>query len=189
MLKAGKRRFESLKSLGARSRSQLTRAQCLKALDTMAHYFEEGKPVYQWFRPLEHVLNGLGVSYKNGEAVHLDLVQEATNPKWADLQKTRPKELDKLRRADLLFLRSQIERLAPRLILCNGATPRRYLEGLATIKENYKGRKQRLKWFFGTISLNGKKMNVGGWNIPLKQPTGLTNSGFISLGRLLGRFL
>jgi hypothetical protein len=41
-----------------------------------------------WFGHLEKVLQpGLGVSYRDGFACHLDLVQWATKPKWSSLDK------------------------------------------------------------------------------------------------------
>jgi hypothetical protein len=153
----------------------------------MRSYFEEGKPVYRWFKPLERVLNGMGVSYTKGQAVHLDLVQEATNPTWSTLRDTRYNEWASLRRADLPFLKAQLARLAPRLLLCNGRTPREQLEELAPIKVLRSGRKRRVEWFAGTIKLEGRRIRVAGWNIPLAQATGLTKGGFVHLGKLLSR--
>ena len=79
------RRFESLTSLGCVSRADLTDDQCEAALKTMRGYFESSDTVYSWFRSLERVLGGYGVSYRGGEVAHLDLVQEATDPTWSGL--------------------------------------------------------------------------------------------------------
>lgn len=186
-LNGADRRFETLRSLRAKTRQRLTKPQCLKALQTMRRYFDDGKPVYRWFKPLERVLNGMGVSYTRGEAVHLDLVQEPTNPTWSTLRETRYDEWVALRRADLPFLRAQLARLAPRLLLCNGRTPREQLEELAPIRLLRSGRKRLIEWFVGTIKLDGCRVRVAGWNIPLAQPTGLTKAGLAGLGKLFVR--
>ncbi len=40
-----------------------------------------------------------------GDAVHLDLVPEATRKKWSDMEKDAPSTLAKLRSLDVDFLR------------------------------------------------------------------------------------
>lgn len=188
-LEGSDRRFETLGSLGARTRTDLTTAQCEAALNTMRRYFDPEKPVYRWFRPLERVLRGLGVSYTKGQVVHLDLVQESTDPTWSALRDQAPDEWEGLRRADLPFLKSQLSHLNPLAILCNGKTPSAELEDLWPIQDRRCGVSERLKWFVGRIELNGLEIKVAGWNLPLTRPTGLTDDGLTELGRLLSQLL
>jgi hypothetical protein len=68
----------------------------------MRDYFEPSKPVYSWFRPLARVVDGLGVSYTDRSAVHLNLVQQATDPAWSKLAR---RDIEQLLERDLGFLR------------------------------------------------------------------------------------
>jgi hypothetical protein len=64
------------------------------------------------------VLKALGVSYYDGTACHLDLVQWATDPTWAGL---KPVEIRlKLLRDDVQFFRQQLEQESLKLLLVNG---------------------------------------------------------------------
>jgi len=116
-----KRRFETLKSLGAVSRDSLSDDQCERALETMRCYFQPEKPVYAWFRGLDRVLKGMGFEYEAGTAAHLDLVQEATDPTWSTLQSQDAQAIKSLKDSDLPFLKSQIESFGLKALLCNGA--------------------------------------------------------------------
>lgn len=99
-----RRRFETLASLNALDRQSLTDEQCARAMRTMRGYYQPGKPIYSWFRSMNRVLDAMGVSYQAGEAAHLDLVQEATDPAWSQLQGRDPGEAQALLTADLPFL-------------------------------------------------------------------------------------
>jgi len=99
-----KRRFHTLGSLGASSRSALTDEQCDLAVQLMDEYFQVGRRVYKWFIPLDRVLSGLGLSYRDKNATHLDLVQEATNPTWSALIKEFRNEAETLLKRDIKFL-------------------------------------------------------------------------------------
>jgi hypothetical protein len=74
-------------------------------------------PYWRWFRPLEDVLHGLGASYTNGTACHLDLVQWATDPTWGGLS---PRTRQDLIVADAAFLQEQLTREQITTILLNG---------------------------------------------------------------------
>src|SRR6202022_112987 len=101
-------------------RDSLSDAQADLAIETMGAYFQPGKPVYSWFGHLERIVSGVGAAFGTGSAAHLDLVQEATNPTWSILAKERPSEAEALLKADLPFLRWEIETFPIRLVLCNG---------------------------------------------------------------------
>jgi hypothetical protein len=84
-----------------------------------ATYFRPGRnPYRRWFDTLDSILRtALGVSYYDGTACHLDLVQWATNPVWAKLP-VRVKEL--LLEESLPHLRCQLRFGNVRLVVLNG---------------------------------------------------------------------
>jgi hypothetical protein len=88
-LTGDKRRFETLGSLGCHDRCSLNEEQCERAIAAMRAYFQRGKPVYGWFRPLARLMEAMGYSYQEGAVAHLDLVQEATDPTWSRLKGDR----------------------------------------------------------------------------------------------------
>jgi len=187
-LDGGDRRFESLDSLGAKERPHLTDAQCATALDTMRQYYEPGKPVYRWFRPLEQFMIGFGGSYANGDVIHLDLVQEATSPTWSSLKKEFPEEAEGLLTSDLPFLKYQLSSLNPEAVICNGKTVTLKLGTLFRIDRRDEGKVERLKWFAGIIHLPERPTPVVGWNYPLQKATGLTYKGLRKLGLALKQY-
>jgi len=87
----------------------------------MRYYFDKGKPVYgSYFRHLTNFLVGMGVSYGDRTASHLDLVQESTDPVWSRLS---PCEQSALIKRDTPFLVWLLENL-PHLkaVICAGKT-------------------------------------------------------------------
>jgi hypothetical protein len=102
-------RFATLGSLGAPSRGELSDAQADRAIDVMRAYYDPDRPVFlSYFRHLTHFLHGMGVSYGERTATHLDLVQESTDPVWTKLDTD---EKARLLERDLPFLAWQIEHL------------------------------------------------------------------------------
>ena len=57
------------------------------AIEECAAYFRPGRnPYHRWFDPLDEIMRAaLGVSFYDHTACHLDLVQWATRPAWAEL--------------------------------------------------------------------------------------------------------
>lgn len=86
------RRFETLNSLDALSRDSLTDKQADTAIQRMRCYFNADCRVYGWFSGLSRVVEGMGASFRDRSAVHLDLVQEATDPVWSQLAQADPKQ-------------------------------------------------------------------------------------------------
>lgn len=112
------RRLVELRSLGL---DDLTDAPDELLRDVVAGcdtYFDRN-PYWTWFRQLEEfLLKPLRVSYTNGSACHLDLVQWATDPVWGHLpaaQRTR------LIDADAAFLHLQLQHEGIALVLMNGS--------------------------------------------------------------------
>jgi len=62
-LQGADRRFETLTSLNARSRAELTDSQCDQAIQTMRDYYQPGRPVYRWFRSFLHLADGIGLDW------------------------------------------------------------------------------------------------------------------------------
>jgi hypothetical protein len=177
------RRFQTLKSLGCVDRASLTPEQCERAIRTMQGYFQPGKPVYKWFQPLDRVLRGMGFHYERGEAVHLDLAQEATRPTWSELKKASPPDAEAMLRADDSFLCWQLEAFPVQAVVCNGRTPLDAVQQLLGAKILHRGNLARLNWSVGIASL-GRPIAVAGWNLPLGR-AGLVVQDEIELGRIL----
>lgn len=185
------RRFESLTSLGASSRAALTDEQCERAIAAMRGYFGPGRPVYAWFRPLARVTDALGASYTRGDAVHLDLIQEPTQPTWSALAAQFPQEASALLGADVSFLRWQLATFPLRAVVCNGMTPLRQVCALLDepvwVAEIAQGQIARVTWYAAHGAIGGRSLTVVGWNIPLSRPTGLTTPLKDALGRSLAQ--
>jgi hypothetical protein len=181
------RRFETVGSLGIASRASIKPRHALAALDRMAHYFDPGGPAYSWFRPLGRVVNGFGASLSDGTAVHLDLVQEATDPVWSGMWERDPDGAESLSQRDQRFLQWQLEAFPIRAVLC---TSRTVLDSIvricgATVEEQ--GDMQRLRWSVGKGKVGTRTIAIAGWNLPLTRPTGLSAAGQGEFGALLRR--
>lgn len=179
------RRFHTLRSLNAKNRATLTDAQADQALEYMRTYYDREETVYRWFSGLTRVLEGMGYSYTDHSAVHLDLVQEATDPTWSEFR-----SLDKVGHRELLkvgleFLRWQIESFGLDLIVCNGRTVLRHVARLFHGTPTHEGRLCRINWSTYEATVGDRIVSIVGWNIPLARPTGLGSFGESELGRCL----
>lgn len=182
LLSGSKQRFATLPSLGADSRASLSDAQCDVALELMRRYHEPTRPVYGWFRGLNRVVAGLGGSFVDGSAVHLDLVQEATNPTWSNLP---VHEREELLAADLEFLEWQLRTFGVRTVICTSKMVGTTLRPRFDVEVLAEGILERIRWWVGRGEANGHSLWFAGWNIPLARPTGLGGDGETALGRLL----
>jgi hypothetical protein len=181
----GNRRFETLTSLRVTDRDLLTAAHCDAALRRMTEYFLPGSPWnIDWFPPLMRCLKGMGVSYEAGEAVHLDVVQEATDPVWKYVGRS---EQERLLAADGPFLLWLVGAFDFRVLLCNGALPFKTIQELLGVRVSAPTKTGELKWSVGTVELNGRRLAVAGWDLPLawERRTGLGPGGEAKLGRVL----
>lgn len=179
------RRFETLGSLGANDRADLSPEQCARALQTMRGYFLPDHPAYPWFSPLGRVVNSMGFRYSRGEVSHLDLVQEATDPAWSALKKTTSSELKGLCAADIPFLQWQLEAFPLQIVVCNGRTAFDEVFRLVGGREVRRDTLFRLTWYVAVGTIGGRRLGLVGWNIPLLRPTGLGHEGERQLGVLL----
>jgi len=110
------RRFETLKSLGLASLADAPDDLVDRVWQRCASYFD-GNPYMKWFSRLEEMLGGVGASYLDGSACHLDLSQWATDPTWNGLQ---PTARARLVSEDVPFLKEQLRREEIALLLLNG---------------------------------------------------------------------
>ncbi|HEY7780502.1 MAG TPA: hypothetical protein VIC85_09860 [Ktedonobacterales bacterium] len=185
-LTGGQRRFETLTSLGAASRMTLTDDQCARAIETMRSYYQREERVYSWFRGLFRVIEAMGYTYRAGQVAHLEVVQEATRPAWAELERMAPLETKTLFAADREFLRWQLRNFAPRAVVCNGRTVFDEVRGIVERGRIVNsGELARLTWYVGLGHVDGQPIGLAGWNLPLARATGLGAEGERDLGRLL----
>jgi hypothetical protein len=116
-LEGSDQRLETLESLGLTSLSEATDAQVKQIVRACARYFHRNP--YSWFDTLDKLLaESLGVTYASGNAVHLDLVQWATDPVWGQIKSDYVKA--RLIEQDRDFLRAQLSHEGIRLVLLNG---------------------------------------------------------------------
>lgn len=122
LLTSGSKRLVDLQTLDVANTESMTVAQAQEVLEGCFNYFNEDTHLANWFDQLESVvLNPLDASYygdKSYKALHLDLVQWATNPAWGaigDLEVSRS-----LLHEDADFLREQLDAYKFRYILLNG---------------------------------------------------------------------
>jgi hypothetical protein len=84
LLRGPAQRLADLPTLGADDCAALSDTQVKTVLNYCSNYFRGSS--YQWFDSLERfILAPLGVSYFDGSACHLDLIQWATDPVWGKI--------------------------------------------------------------------------------------------------------
>lgn len=120
LLESHKKRFVDRETLGLGKRDVLTEQQALQVAESRDRYFDVN-PYWSWFSPMQtYVMSPLGVSYKDRTAVHLDLVQWATDPVWSLIKDASVQ--NRLVDDDLPFLRTLIAQGGYDLIVLNGRT-------------------------------------------------------------------
>lgn len=117
-LNAASRRFHTLRSLGLSRWKNAGNAHFDKIVEACNAYFWRN-PYDRWFRRLDRVIVGAGVSFYSAiaSACHLDLVPYATECKWAELTQSEQKLLLSLN-ADALGL--VLRDSAVRILILNG---------------------------------------------------------------------
>jgi hypothetical protein len=85
-LRGSSRRLHTLTSLGLQKWSDVDETHVRLIAQACREYFSRN-PYNGWFRALDHIMSGAGVSYYSGSyrACHLDLIPFATKCKWTDL--------------------------------------------------------------------------------------------------------
>jgi hypothetical protein len=167
------------------SRGSIRDREANIAIERMRCYFNPDSPVYGWFGGLSRVAEGTGVSFSDRSAVHLDLIQEATDPVWSQLVKADPEQAANVLRRDVPFLRRQIEEFQFRVIVCTSARVYSEVSRMLTVSAIKKDKLARLEWTIGTAALARGIVAIAAWNIPLARATGLDMDGQRQLGKLL----
>jgi uracil-DNA glycosylase len=186
LLTGARQRLATLPALGAVGRASLTDAQCDEAIDWMRRYFDDGKPQYApYFNHVRRLLAGFGASLTNGTAVHFNLVQEATHPKWSDMRKTEPEEHTRLLDADLPFLEWQVRSFPIDVVICTGKTVSDHVRMRLDVAVEETGTTALVTWWTGCATVGGRRIGFAGWNRPLHQATGLGSDGERQLGAVL----
>ena len=120
LLAGGRRRFETLDSLGVPDQDTGLANAPDRVVDAAwkgcCVYFQR-RPYRRWFGVLEDVLAAVDASYWRSTACHLDLSPWATDPTWTSL--------DAIERETLLtdgrpVLETLLRRAQPKLLLANG---------------------------------------------------------------------
>jgi hypothetical protein len=179
------RRFGTLSSLNTQTRDRLTDAQATIAIERMRAYFDPEKQVYSWFNSLNRVVDGMGFSFSNRSAAHLDLIQEATDPVWSGLHGADRSQATAVMTRDVPFLGAQIRRFPLRAIICTSARVVREVTAALSARTTVTGKLKRITWSIALAETRRGIVGIAGWNIPLARPTGLDRDGHRQLGALL----
>jgi hypothetical protein len=110
----------TLESLQAQRCDLLSDPQVEQVVADCASYFAR-RPYLRWFQPLDAVVRaGLGASYFDGSACHLDLIQWATDPVWGQIADPRLRQM--LLDDGVPHLRAHLRQGMLRVVLLNGRT-------------------------------------------------------------------
>lgn len=171
LLRDDQRRLETLQSLEVRDLSNAPPSVIGAVYESCVQYFRRN-PYRRWFDQLERVLRRLNVSYYEGTACHLDLVQWATDPTWGSLPASIRR---RLLEEDAEFLWKQLTCESIELLLLNGRGvvkefERRYALRFTQIATERFG-KIPTTFFRGNIG----KVLIVGWSTNLQSTRGVTN--------------
>ena len=166
------RRLATHSSLGVSDLTNAPQSLISRVLTDCESYFQRN-PYRNWFDQLKPILTQCGVSYYDGTACHLDLVQWATDPTWRNLgQKVQTTLLS----SDVPFLIEQLEEENIQLLLLNGATVIDQLQrhsdtNLDQVDRIVEYDRVKPNLFIGEIH---RKTKVIGWSTNIQSSFGLT---------------
>ena len=154
----------------------------------MLGYFDNGKPIYGWFRGLQRVITGMRFSFGDRSAVHLDLVQESTKPAWSKLLQIDRPQAEMVLKRDKTFLHRQLEDFSLCALICTSSS---VCKNVCTMlkAERVAGGDLRTRWSIWVARHCRGRVGIAGWNIPLARATGLGREGETQLGMVLRRGL
>jgi hypothetical protein len=178
LLVSDEQRLPTTISIGTATTSNLSDEQVQEMLDGCSNYFHRN-PYMAWFGHLEKVLQpGLGASYRDGSACHLDLVQWATKPKWSSLDKQTQ---NVLLEDGTEHLRNQLLNEKISLVVVNGASVWNELKRTKFLKFEDVGRltfsKNNTPCTLRAGSLQGVKFL--GWSTNIQNSFGGTEGTFL----------
>jgi hypothetical protein len=184
LLSGAKRRLATLRSLEAKSLARLTSEQVRTVVQECASYFTRN-PYRRWFDPLDCLLrDALEVSYYDGTACHLDLVQWATDPVWSGLS---PAVRNALLNDGRPHLQKLLNSAKIRLVVLNGKQVLDQLEktGLAIIESDEETELAETKVHLSSGRIG--RVRFVGWSRNLQGNFGITNSFRSELARWVAR--
>ncbi len=171
LLHDDQRRLETLQSLGVRDLASAAPSVIGAVYESCIQYFRRN-PYRRWFGQLERVLQRFNVSYYEGSACHLDLVQWATDPTWGKLPASIRR---RLLEADAEFLWKQLTYESIELLLLNGRGVVEEFERRYSLRLTQMGTERFGK--FPTTFFHGHISNtlIIGWSTNLQSTYGVTN--------------
>jgi len=192
-------RFETLQSLRLTDWTNRAAVEVGKVWWSCEHYFRH-RPYDRWFRPLDKVLSGLGVSYyrEDASACHLDLVPFATGKKWANLDSHDRSDLIRLGVPSLV---RTIKASNVRVLVLNGSgvvkTFEQLIDGRPLLRRRVPkwslcdGRVEGYAYSGYVASLRGMKLGrellVLGFNHNIQSSFGVTNGVVGGISRWVAR--
>lgn len=182
------RRFHSLSSLGLRHWNDV-QPRDVKSMWSLCESYFQRNPYDGWFKRLDRILCGLGVSYYDqiNPACHLDLVPFATDEKWSTLHRSQRQALGELGAASLVSL---LHASDIRVLVLNGMSVVRAFSNLMDVTlpsvpmkswllPNRRGGVNGLAFEHRLSVIHGKTLNreilVLGYNHNIQSSFGVTN--------------
>jgi hypothetical protein len=183
LLGGAARRLATVDSIGSGRFDELNDAQIAAVVGDCPSYFDRN-PYRVWFDPLDRLLrDALGVSYYEGTACHLDLVQWATDPVWGKITDAGVRKA--LLEDGKGHLAEQLTHSNVRLVLLNGRQVIDQVQavGLASLTEVDRLPLGR----FGCRLVRGETSGIVfvGWSVNLQSSRGVTAAFKMELARWL----
>jgi hypothetical protein len=177
------RRLSTLRSLASQDTVELTDDQIKIVISECADYFSRN-PYRRWFDPLDRVLkDGLGASFYDGGACHLDLVQWATAPAWGKLSRAVKRTL---LRESLPHLQNQLRFGSVKLVVLNGREVLKQITSIGLAKLDLTGKLQRnARAPCSLYSGCGEGARFLGWSTNLQSSFGVSSEFRNQLARWL----
>lgn len=194
-------RFETLNTLRLTHWSLAGKSEVERIWAACEFYFTR-RPYDGWFRPLDKVVSGLGVSYYDAwsTACHLDLVPFATGEKWSKLTPEAKQGLVSLGAPTLVTTLAASE---IRVLVLNGASVVRAFQQLLDapldVREmsSWNLRRGTVDWVKGFAHRGavsriagmdlGREILVLGYNHNIQSSFGVTNAVVAEIGKWVAR--
>lgn len=184
------RRLATHQSLGCSNLRDAPASVIQQVLDDSNRYFCRNP--YEWFSKFTPILEACGVSYYEGSACSLDLVQWATTPVWGKLTEETK---EGLLSAGTHFLDSQLrENQNIKLVLANGAGVIKHLEDWLGLRFHQTDLVARFSvrnapLFTGEFTEGLRQIPIIGWRVNLQSDKGVygvTKNGIAELAERVG---
>ncbi len=180
LLKNQLRRLQTLSSLKSKDCSSLSLDQSVKVFEGCIDYFKR-RP-YNWFDKFGPILESIGYSfYSSPFAAHVDLVQWATQKKWAFISKAEQNMLIQEGRS---FLEYQLKSENLHTILLNGRTVINAFHDWSDVKLEYSS----LNIPKGGELVTGfyeNRIRIIGWSVNIQSSWGVSSEDISKLALIV----